>query len=84
MGMEKQLTHDTWRCLSKRQIASNFVAFEEREYNSINTLKLSIIRFIIIYLVWDVATKSKAHLQEIVRYSFKLKLDLDVIPSLSN
>jgi hypothetical protein len=27
---------------------------------------------------------SKAHLQEIVRCSFKLKLDLDVIPSLSN
>jgi hypothetical protein len=26
----------------------------------------------------------KAHLQEIVRCSFKLKLDLDIIPSLSN
>jgi hypothetical protein len=28
--------------------------------------------------------RSKAHLQEIVRCSFKLKLDLDVIPSFSN
>jgi hypothetical protein len=27
---------------------------------------------------------SKVHLQEIVRCSFKLNLDLDVIPSLSN
>jgi hypothetical protein len=27
---------------------------------------------------------TKVHLQETVRYSFKLNLDLDVIPSLSN
>jgi hypothetical protein len=35
-------------------------------------------------MFYSTNNNNKAHLQEIVRCSFKLKLDLDVIPSMSN
>jgi hypothetical protein len=46
-------------------------------------LTVSIIwRLLFPTLCWSINTK--AHLQDIVRRSFKLKLDLNIIPSLSN
>jgi hypothetical protein len=46
--------------------------------------EINTVYSLIITIYCQVYYSIKAHLQEIVRCSFKLKLDLDVIPSLSN
>jgi hypothetical protein len=59
-------------------------AIAKKKYMKFSTENKNLKKKQLLFVFLSDNYDTKTHLQEIVRCSFKLKLDLDVIPSLAN